>query len=300
MDGYMNDMRQAIGMNEIVDGSRQPSKKLVGVAEMEVASTNNALYPTFKTYEKAFKGMLNLLCQEYRVVAQSGRKANVVYREKWESTYRTFSISEQVANSQYDVEISVMPGEEEIGNFLNRIEAMYSASSMGSGPPLEPGVYMMLYNVAKSGNLQLAQLLLMQYDRKRKMEARQEAQMNARMNAEAQQQSVMVSEQMKQQTMELEAAIKQAEKETEGAIKLELERIRSEAKIQEKYITGQIDSGLVKTKEEMENLRQQSEQAHDQRMKRLESVLKREELRVEYDEKRKLESTKEEKSTVSQ
>jgi len=105
---------------------------------------------------------------------------------------------------------------------------------------------------------------------------------------------------MKQQTLEMEAAITQAEKETEGAIKMELERIRSEAKIQEKYITGQIEAGLVRTKEDMENLRQQSEQAHDQRMKRLESMMKREELRVEYDEKRRLESTKEEKSTVSQ
>lgn len=273
-DGYLNDMADVIGFSSIASGEAQPSKKLVGVAQMEMRSTNNMLSPTIMAYKLGYKNLINALCQEYRVVARSGRRITGVFRDKWSNRLETFAIGESISNHEFEIEVDVMPSPEEKERFLAIITNMFSAATSGGGGMMKPGMFMKLNNILRSGNLKLAEYVLTQYDKQREKEEQQKALALTKANGEEQRMSTMVSEEEKRKTKELETQSKMMFEDKRHMNQLEADYAKDSREFEKLYIQGDIEEDQIAKEGSIKERIAKINNEHDERMARIKNEVK--------------------------
>lgn len=109
----MNELRQATGINEFVDGSANPQDVLIGVVQGLEAASNNSLKPYLFAGYSLYKSVVNVMARKYQMLALNGS----ISMRHWPvggNTIKTLELTPDIA--LYDIEVSarILPSEQEM------------------------------------------------------------------------------------------------------------------------------------------------------------------------------------------
>jgi len=202
----MNMIRQVTGINEVMDASSPNPRQGFGVSKIAYDSAKNTLKPLMYGYELMYLSMLRSVNQLWLQVAEMG-DPHKAFKSLGEGAGKIFDIASTLPERDFDVEIKILPSEEERQLLLQDLVTQKNQRQQTGQGGLTPDAYVMIYRIVKTGNLQLAQYKLAQaVERQRKIDAEE----NDR-REQANTERLMASAQEANKAKEIEANAKSAQ-----------------------------------------------------------------------------------------
>jgi len=195
---YLQQLRDNIGMNEISEGSSVNPRMGVGLAQSQLAISNNATDFNYGAF--------------INIIEQTAKKSaillwdSVVYGGKAYRDYLQEDKPDGIEDRFFNVKIEMLPSEAEKQYMDNMAQTALSAGIIS---------FEEAFKVKRIQNIKLAEMYLSRYQKKRESMVQENAQKNSEMNAQVQQQSIQmtaeVDAQMLQMKSQSDAQIKQME-----------------------------------------------------------------------------------------
>jgi len=198
---YLDRLRAEIGLNEVAEGASLNPRMGVGVAQAQIAVSNNATDFIYEGYlsifnQTAFKASLLI----YDATMYGGEQ----YREY---------MGESVKDKKFDIKIQVLPDEKD----KQYLEAMIQTALSAQQIEFEDA-----FKIRHIENVKLAEMYLTKSKKRRQREQMEIAQQNSQMNAEAQQKSIEAKGQSDAQLQQMQSQSKASLIQIEMSMKAEM------------------------------------------------------------------------------
>jgi hypothetical protein len=241
INSYTQILRDNIGFNEVTDGSTPNPKTLVGVADMAVQSTSNAIHHITESAVSINESLANALLLRMQDAFKTGKvKAYVTaLGENTKNFMRT--IPTDISMHELSIYIEDAPNAEEIIRYDRKVEMALQSGQI----TIEDATFLETIDNIKEKSAVLAYRI-----RKNKENAQKEAERLQMMNGQIQQQSAIVSEEEKRKTLQLDFELKMQLMMAEKQAQMEIERMKQQGRLGEAQISAQ---GKAETKE-IENI----------------------------------------------
>jgi hypothetical protein len=257
---YLGLIRDATGINEVMDGSSPKGDQLVGVRQQAIAAGNNAIYDITNSSMMLFKAVvsdivkcLQILPREsivYKMYENAIGKENMDLLNSFSNLYM-YNFGVTVSKEMEEVEKQYL--EQNIQVALSQKEL-----------DIEDAIA-----IRQLKDINQAERLLIVRRKKRIAMNQQIAQQNSQMQAQVQQQSAMATSQAKQQEMQLQASIAMQQKQLEHQMDLERMQIEYALKKEIEMIKAQALLGMKSSEEEFkEKIEVLKEDRKDERVKK--------------------------------
>ena len=257
---YLSMIRDATGLNEVVDGSTPKSDALVGVRDQAIQASNNATYDITHSAMVLFKKV----CDDIIKCLQILPTDSVIYRV-YENAIGKSNMSVLSAFSDlpmYNFGVKVVTEMSDADRMY--LEANVQQSLATQQIDIEDAMA-----IRKLKDVDQAEKLLV-VRRKKRMERNQQiAMQNSQMQAQANQQTAIATSQAKMQEMQLQAQLKAQEIELSTASKIQLLQQEYTLKAQLAQIEAQVRGMSTEVDREFRMaIEDKREQAKDERVEK--------------------------------
>jgi hypothetical protein len=236
-------MNQVVGFNEMTVGSTVDPKKLKGVAEMQVQSTNHALHNIVDAARSLTESVADAVIVKVQdLLRRGGKVEGNVYRRALGKTSVEFArISPKLSHHDIAIKIEDRPTSYE----LQRLEEMVMASI--GADKLDSQAYAIIMNTE---NVKVAQMLLAHYEKKYALEKHQREMEKITENNRGSTEAGLAAEQARQKTAKILHDLKLDEIYKQHP--LEIEKINTEKKWDLKIRSMEAQGGVVNKEIEKE------------------------------------------------
>jgi len=220
--------KEHLGITGVVDTSQQPAKKAVGVAELELQGTNNALKPYQNAYLCTFNGSLENLHRAWKVQASRDPR-KIKYQGVDTKAFREIAIGKDIADSEFGIYVNAALEEQEIQNLLQLMTEQKQLGIQSNGSSgIDAAQFLYVYQILKDGNIKKATKAFAEAVRQNKKHALLMAQQNSEQNSKTQQDSISAKMQADIQMMQLKGQIDDQGRATQGKIDAMLLQIKQQ------------------------------------------------------------------------
>jgi len=257
---YLRMIRDATGLNEVVDGSTPKGEQLVGVRQQAIEASNNAIYDITNASLVLFKKV----CEDVVRCLQILPKQSVLYTtyEKAIGSTNMSIISSFSDLPMYNFGIQVVTEMEDVDKAY--LEANIQQSLLQKEIDLEDAIA-----IRKLKDVNQAEQLLIVRRKKRLKQQQEMAQQNSQMQAQMNAQVAQATSQGKMQEAQMQAQLGAQKIQLETQAQAQLLQLEYQLKMQLEDLKGkygiteqQIQSGV---KQEMED---EKENRKDERVKK--------------------------------
>lgn len=159
MNFNFSKMREVTGINDLTAGGDPQSRQGLGVAEIAIAASSNALYPLMKAYEILFEQTMRSCIKRWQSILRNG-DVKGHYKSFGQTNLQVFELTKDMSLADLGIIIQVLPTEQERELLLQEIIQLKSANVTSGQGGISPENYILIYRTIKSGNLDLAYLQL--------------------------------------------------------------------------------------------------------------------------------------------
>lgn len=252
-------IRDATGINEVMDGSSPKGEQLVGVRQQQLAAANNALYDITNAANVLYKK----ICEDIVKCLQILPSKSILYR-----AYETAIGRENMAVLNSFADLPMYNFGVHVVSEMSEVDRMYLEQNIQAS--IAQGELDIEDAIAIRGlrDIDQAERLLV-IRRKKRMKARQEmAQQNSQFQAQANAQVAQVTSQAKMQEEQMKAQLDAQRIQLEAQVKAQMLQLEYQLKMQLAQLQGQfgiaeqqIESGVRQTAD------QEAEDRKDERIK---------------------------------
>jgi hypothetical protein len=257
---YLRLIRDATGINEVMDATSPSSNDLVGVRQQALAAANNAIGDITHSSTMLFKKVCSDIVKCIQIIPRESvlfrAYSNAIGSENMDmiSTFENLSL--------YNFGVVVVKEMEEGERAF--LEANIQQSLAQQELDIEDAIA-----IRQLKDLSQAERLLVVRRKKRLALNQQIAQQNSQMQAQIQQQSVAAASQARQQEMQMESQIKMQEMQAKLQLELEMEKAKHEMRKEIEMIKAQATLGFrTEDKEFKEKLEVLKEDRKDDRVEK--------------------------------
>lgn len=214
---YLKMIRDATGINEVMDASTPKSDSLVGVRQQALAAANNAIYDITNSSMMLYKKV----CSDIIKCVQVIHPDSVLYR-MYENAIgkENMSILTSFRNlAMYNFGVTVVKEMEEADR--QYLEQNIQAALGQKEIDLEDAIA-----VRQLKDINQAERLLIVRRKKRMAQQQQTAMQNSQQQAQIQQQSAQAASEARQQEMQMEAQLKAQELQLKAQLEAQLEEVK--------------------------------------------------------------------------
>ncbi len=206
----MGQLRDTLGLNEVADGSANPTDLLNGVAKQMLGSANSALRGLFTAVRDIFLVTERVIAKKYQVAVLSG-EINIKYVPGSRTVPKSIKLDKSIFDCDFYFTAESMPTQEDKQALVMMLQKLSQERRVSED------VFFTVMNMIQEGDVKKAQYLLSIQAAKAAEAERNMARENITMQAQANAQSAQAAEQARAQA---EASIVQA--------KIQLERVVGE------------------------------------------------------------------------
>lgn len=204
----INQIERVTGINDIFSGSTPNSEQGLGVSQIAVNATMNAIYPIVRTLETVDEQALRVAAKKWQVAATHmdtpGRKPMPHDR-----ALRYLKAGKGISYNDFMIKLGLGPTDQEKAMLMQDIKDLQNIRRQSGSGGIRPSDYLMLFEMIQAGNIKQARLMLAQVEEYiMQLDADKERQ-NQEYNIQAQMQS-------SQQAAENEIGIKTTEAELQA------------------------------------------------------------------------------------
>lgn len=229
---YLRMIRDATGLNEVVDGSTPKGEQLVGVRQQAIEASNNATYDITNAAMVLFKKVCDDIVRCLQIIP----KESVLYRtyEKALGSSSMDIISSFAELPMYNFGVRVVAEMEDMDKAY--LEANIQQSLLQKEIDLEDAIA-----IRKLKDVNQAEQLLIVRRKKRLKQQQQMAQQNSQMQAQANAQVAQATSQAKMQEEQMKAQLDAQKMQMEGQMKAQLLQIEYDLKMKLADLQGRYD-----------------------------------------------------------
>jgi hypothetical protein len=225
-------IEKVTGINDIFSAQTPQRQTGLGVSNLMVQGTQNALTPIVKARESLTETTMQVAGKKWQVVAtympDEQRKRLSINR-----SLDIVKVGSDLLDYDFDIRIEVGYNDEEKQQLLADITNMRNAARQGAQTGMNENDFLVVQGMIRQGNIRQAQLYTAQAVERRRKQALQEQQMNIQANGEQQRASAQQAAQNEQQTIQLEGQVSSQGRMQEIQAKLQADLILQQRKAQD-------------------------------------------------------------------
>lgn len=257
---YLRLIRDATGINEVMDGSTPKGEALVGVREQQMAAGNNAIYDITNASMVLYRKVCEDIVKCVQVIPERSVLFNIYKKAIGEKNMELLSSFRDLPMYNFGIRVVTEMGDTEKAYLEQNIQIALSQKEID----LEDA---MAVRQLKDVD-QAEQLLIIRRKKRMKMQ-QQMAQQNSMMQAQANAQSAQAQAQSQMQVKQMEAQLEAQKLQLETQSKAQLLQLEYQMKMELEKIKGQyagaVKQGEVQTKEQLDTMK---EDRKDERVKK--------------------------------
>jgi hypothetical protein len=222
-------IRLYTGINELIDASTPSPETGLGVANISVDASNNAMKTLHIGYQSLFTNLLRSAASRWQsVILNHDISAN--FLPDGQNTYQVFNVSRKHSIDDIGLIIEARSTIAERNQILQELAALKNQRQSGMGTGITEADWLLLSSMVKAGNVKQAYQTLSDIVRERKIEAAEIAQMNMENTTKAQIESATATHQMAMEKLQAESQLKiqeivvQEEEKRKTALVMEKEK----------------------------------------------------------------------------
>lgn len=257
---YLRMIRDATGINEVMDASSPKGTALVGVQQQALAAANNAIYDITNASMTIYKKV----CQDIVKCLQVIHPESVLYRIYENAIGKeNMGVLSSFANlSMYNFGVRVVKEMEE--GERQYLEQNIQVALSQKEIDLEDAIA-----VRQLKDINQAERLLIVRRKKRIAQSQQVAMQNSQQQAQIQQASAQATSQAKQEEMQLEAQLKTQELQLKAQLEAQLEEVKHGFKKEIEMLKAQATAGAGENQNVFrEKIETQKDDRKDERVKK--------------------------------
>ena len=232
---YLNMIRDATGINEMMDASTPKGDTLVGVQQQAIAAGNNATYDITNASTILFKQVCEDLIKCLQIIPTDsilmGVYTNAIGRENMDA----LSGFADLPMFNFGVTVRKEMEDQEKVYLEQNIQASLAQREID----LEDAIA-----IRSLKDINQAERLLVVRRKKRMKEAQEAAMQNSQMQAEQAQQAAQAASQAKQQEMQMEFEMEQAKMQMKTQMEIQLEEVKHQYRREIEMIRAQATLGF--------------------------------------------------------
>ena len=217
---YLEQLADISGINSLVSAAEPKPGALVGVSQIAVNATNNALQTLYSGYMCVKENAAKSVCSLAQVLVNY-KDIEGYYPVIGAAGMQVFKATSDLSNYEFGIKIELKPTEEDKQVIRNAALQSLGAGKQG-GIGITMSDYMFIERMLSSGNLKYAQVYLAYQEAKREKSAQQLQRENMQLN----QKGASDLEQMKQQMYELKKQV-----DTMSQIAIDNNKIQKQAAV---------------------------------------------------------------------
>lgn len=257
---YLRMIRDATGINEVMDASSPKADALVGVQQQALAAANNAIYDITNSSMVLYKKVCSDIVKCVQVIHPESILYRIYENAIGKENMKVLSSFRNLAMYNFGVRVVKEMEESERQYLEQNIQIALSQKEID----LEDAIA-----VRQLKDINQAERLLIVRRKKRIAMNQQIAMQNSQQQAQIQQQSAMATSQAKQQEMQMEAQLKAQELQLKSQLEAQLESVKHQFRKEIELIKAQAMLGVRSDdqdfKEKLETLK---EDRKDERVKK--------------------------------
>tara|TARA_S200002703_G_scaffold98111_1_gene84806 strand:+ start:603 stop:3029 length:2427 start_codon:yes stop_codon:yes gene_type:complete len=257
---YLRMIRDATGINEVMDASSPKSDALVGVQQQALAAANNAIYDITNSSMVLYKKVCSDIVKCVQVIHPDSILFRIYENAIGKENMRVLSSFRNLAMYNFGVRVVKEMEDAERQYLEQNIQIALSQKEID----LEDAIA-----VRQLKDINQAERLLIVRRKKRMAQQQQIAMQNSQQQAQIQQQSAMATSQAKQQEMQMSAQLKAQELQLKTQLEAQLEQVKHGFRKEIEMIKAQALLGVRSDdqdfKEKLETLK---EDRKDERIKK--------------------------------
>ncbi len=255
---YLRMIRDATGINEVMDGTSPKGDQLVGVREQAISAGNNAIYDITNSSMILFQKVCEDIVKCLQIIPEDSVLMRVYENAIGESNMKALNVFNDLPMYNFGVQVQKEMEEVEKQYLEQNIQVALAQKEID----LEDA--MAIRNL-KDIN-QAERLLVIR--RKKRMKVQQEiAMQNSQMQSQQAQQAAMAASQAKQQEMQMQAQLKAQEMQLKTQLESQLETVKHEFRKEIEMIRAQATLGFRTEEQEFkEKLEVLKEDRKDERV----------------------------------
>ena len=244
---YLRMIRDATGINEVMDASTPKSDSLVGVRQQALAAANNAIYDITNSSMVLYKKVCSDIVKCVQVIHPDAVLYRIYENAIGEKNMEVLSSFRNLAMYNFGVRVVKEMEEGERQYLEQNIQIALAQKEID----LEDAIA-----VRQLKDINQAERLLIVRRKKRIAQQQMIAMQNSQQQAQIQQQSAMATSQARQQEMQMEAQIKAQEMQLKTQLEAQLETVKHEFRKEIELIKAQATLGF---KEDDKNFKEKLE-----------------------------------------
>lgn len=244
---YLRMIRDATGINEVMDASSPKTDALVGVRQQALAAANNAIYDITNSSMVLYKKVCSDIVKCVQVIHPDSVLYRIYENAIGKENMRVLSSFRNLAMYNFGVRVVKEMEEAERQYLEQNIQIALSQKEID----LEDAIA-----VRQLKDINQAERLLIVRRKKRIAMNQQIAMQNSQQQAQIQQQSAVATSQAKQQEMQMEAQLKAQELQLKTQLEAQLEEVKHQFRKEIELIKAQATLGF---KEDDKNFKEKLE-----------------------------------------
>jgi hypothetical protein len=257
---YLRMIRDATGINEVMDGTSAKGEQLVGVREQQMAAGNNAIYDITNAAGVLYRKVCEDIVKCLQVLPQESVLYNLYTKALGEKSMELLNSFRNLPMYNFGIRVVNEMGDTEKAYLEQNIQIALSQKEID----LEDAIA-----IRQLKDVDQAEQLLIIRRQKRMREMQKIAQQNSQMQAQANSQVAQATSQGKMQEAQMQAQIEMQRIQMETQAKAQLMEMEYRLKMQLEQVKQQV-SGSMKQMEvsEKRNLDIEKEDRKDERVKK--------------------------------
>jgi len=244
---YLRMIRDATGINEVMDASSPKGDALVGVRQQALAAANNAIYDITNSSMVLYKKVCSDIVKCLQVIHPDSILYRIYENAIGSENMKVLSSFKNLSMYNFGVRVVKEMEEGERQYLEQNIQIALSQKEID----LEDAIA-----VRQLKDISQAERLLIVRRKKRLAMNQKMAQQNSQQQAQVQQQSVQAASQARQQEMQIEAQLKAQEMQLKSQLEAQLEQVKHGFRKEIEIIKAQATLGF---KEDDENFKEKLE-----------------------------------------
>lgn len=257
---YLKMIRDATGINEVMDASSPKSDALVGVRQQALAAANNAIYDITNASMVLYKKVCSDIVKCVQVIHPESVLYKIYENAIGKENMGVLSSFQNLAMYNFGVRVVKEMEEGERQYLEQNIQIALGQKEID----LEDAIA-----VRQLKDVNQAERLLVIRRKKRMAQAQQVAMQNSQQQAQIQQQSTQAAAEARQQEMQMEAQLKAQEMQLKAQLEAQLEEVKHGFKKEIEMIKAQAVSSKVESETSFkESIETMKDDRKDERVKK--------------------------------
>lgn len=244
---YLRMIRDATGINEVMDSSSPKSEALVGVREQALAAANNAIYDITNSAAVLYKKVCSDVVKCLQVLPTDSAVMRIYQNAIGKKNMEVLSSFNQLPMYNFGVTVQREMEDAEKAYLEQNIQVSLSQKELDIEDAMA---------IRSMKDINQAERLLVLRRKKRMMRNQQMAAQNSQAQAQAQMQATQAQAQAKAQEMQLDAQLTAQELQLKNQLEIQLESVKHEFRKEIEMIKAQATLGF---KEDDKNFREKLE-----------------------------------------